>query len=376
MIGTGFFRIHSFTIKCGIEPRLSPNISGQDLAKSVIVQIIVYGTKLPYKSRDETRSEIKLRSVQGCQANNVNFITIRRASYVSVLTIVAFTLERYLAICHPLHIYAVAGLRRALRIVLTLWAVSLVAASPFAHYTTVNYHDYPPESGNASLESAFCAMLELPSWHICELSSFLFFILPGIIILCSHTHTAGGAATLNGVNGSVHGEARQAQSRKNIIRMLAAVVIAFFVCWAPFHIQRLFYIYGASIKYYQTINEYLFLAAGIFYYVSATVNPILYNIMSRRYRIAFKETLCCRKIRRKKSRYRETSSIRETMVNYQSEGTQLVRVKSSHERRSRESRLRNSNHNSDTSDRWKEGRLNGCRYKCPHDTSVQEYRFN
>ncbi|XP_050682836.1 neuropeptides capa receptor-like isoform X2 [Leptidea sinapis] len=309
------------------------------------------------------------------------------ASYVSVLTIVAFTLERYLAICHPLHIYAVAGLRRALRIVLTLWAVSLVAASPFAHYTTVNYHDYPPESGNASLESAFCAMLELPSWHICELSSFLFFILPGIIILClyvrmglrircSHSHTAGGAATLNGVNGSVHGEARQAQSRKNIIRMLAAVVIAFFVCWAPFHIQRLFYIYGASIKYYQTINEYLFLAAGIFYYVSATVNPILYNIMSRRYRIAFKETLCCRKIRRKKSRYRETSSIRETMVNYQSEGTQLVRVKSSHERRSRESRLRNSNHNSDTSDRWKEGRLNGCRYKCPHDTSVQEYRFN
>ncbi|CAG9571981.1 unnamed protein product [Danaus chrysippus] len=66
------------------------------------------------------------------------------ASYVSVLTIVAFTLERYLAICHPLHIYAVAGLRRALRIVLSLWVLSLLAASPFAHYTTVNYHQYPP----------------------------------------------------------------------------------------------------------------------------------------------------------------------------------------------------------------------------------------
>ncbi|CAH2215698.1 jg2376, partial [Pararge aegeria aegeria] len=74
------------------------------------------------------------------------------ASYVSVLTIVAFTLERYLAICHPLHIYAVAGLRRALRIVLALWALSLLAASPFAHYTTVNYHEYPP--GNTSVSSA------------------------------------------------------------------------------------------------------------------------------------------------------------------------------------------------------------------------------
>ncbi|KAF9796914.1 hypothetical protein SFRURICE_016582 [Spodoptera frugiperda] len=107
-----------------------------------------------------------------------------RASYVSVLTIVAFSLERYLAICHPLHLYAMAGLRRALRIVAALWLVSLLAASPFALYTTVSYHDYPPGSGNASLESAFCAMLEMPSWYLCELSSLLFFILPGVIILC------------------------------------------------------------------------------------------------------------------------------------------------------------------------------------------------
>ncbi|XP_052744656.1 neuropeptides capa receptor-like isoform X2 [Bicyclus anynana] len=274
------------------------------------------------------------------------------ASYVSVLTIVAFTLERYLAICHPLHIYAVAGLRRALRIVLALWALSLLAASPFAHYTTVNYHDYPPASGNASLESAFCAMLELPSWHICELSSFFFFILPGVVILClyvrmglrirsTHTHTPGSPGTLNGVNGSVHGEARQAQSRKNIIRMLAAVVVAFFVCWAPFHFQRLFFIYGSGVRHYHTINEYLFLAAGVLYYISATVNPILYNIMSHRYRIAFKETLCCKKVRRKKSRYRDQSSIRETTINHTSDGSHSVRIRShSHERRSRTERAR------------------------------------
>ncbi|XP_026316397.1 neuropeptides capa receptor [Hyposmocoma kahamanoa] len=258
------------------------------------------------------------------------------ASYVSVLTIVAFSLERYLAICHPLHLYAMAGLRRALRIVAGLWVVSLIFASPFAVYTTVNYHSYPPGSGNYSVESAFCAMLELPSWYLCELSSLLFFILPGLIILAlyvrmglrirsTHAHKPGSPGTLNGVNGSVHGEARQAQSRKTIIRMLAAVVIAFFVCWAPFHFQRLFYIYGTGSLYYHTINQYLFSVAGLLYYVSATVNPILYNVMSHRYRIAFRETLCCSRIRTKKSKYREHSSIRETMVNHTSEGTHLVR---------------------------------------------------
>ncbi|CAG9571985.1 unnamed protein product [Danaus chrysippus] len=292
------------------------------------------------------------------------------ASYVSVLTIVAFTLERYLAICHPLHIYAVAGLRRALRIVLSLWVLSLLAASPFAHYTTVNYHQYPPTSGNASLESAFCAMLELPSWYICELSSFFFFLLPGLVILClyvrmglriryvlgsTHTHTPGSPGTLNGVNGSVHGEARQAQSRKNIIRMLAAVVIAFFVCWAPFHFQRLFFIYGSGVSYYNAINEYLFLAAGVFYYISATVNPILYNIMSHRYRIAFKETLCCLKVHRKKSRYRDHSSIRETTVNHTSDGSHLVRVRSrSHEHRSRSDPRTRSSLSSDSNNRYSE----------------------
>ncbi|CAG9571982.1 unnamed protein product [Danaus chrysippus] len=173
------------------------------------------------------------------------------ASYVSVLTIVAFTLERYLAICHPLHIYAVAGLRRALRIVLSLWVLSLLAASPFAHYTTVNYHQYPPTSGNASLESAFCAMLELPSWYICELSSFFFFLLPGLVILClyvrmglrissTHTHTPVSSGTLNGVNGRC--------SRRG----------------AP----------GSVQKEHHTDAEY---------------------------RKAFKETLCCRKVHRMKS---------------------------------------------------------------------------
>ena len=32
--------------------------------------------------------------------------------------------------------------------------------------------------------------------------------------------------------------------------------------------------------------------AGVLYFVSSTVNPILYNLMSRKYRQAFKETLC------------------------------------------------------------------------------------
>ncbi|CAH0663866.1 unnamed protein product [Spodoptera exigua] len=68
----------------------------------------------------------------------------KKATYVSVLTISAFSLERYLAICHPLHLYTMAGLTRASRIILVLWIISIVCASPFAVYSEISYRDYPP----------------------------------------------------------------------------------------------------------------------------------------------------------------------------------------------------------------------------------------
>lgn len=62
----------------------------------------------------------------------------------------------------------------------------------------------------------------------------------------------------------------------------AAVVIAFFVCWAPFHAQRLMYIYGRNWIHFKDLNEWMFSVTGWLYYVSSTVNPILYNVMSNR----------------------------------------------------------------------------------------------
>lgn len=74
-----------------------------------------------------------------------------------------------------------------------------------------------------------------------------------------------------------------------------AVVIAFFICWAPFHVQRLIAIYGTNTEDHITSNgpwmEFLYLlmtyVSGVFYYMSTTINPILYNIMSNKFRMAF-----------------------------------------------------------------------------------------
>lgn len=70
---------------------------------------------------------------------------------------------------------------------------------------------------------------------------------------------------------------------------LGAVVIMFFICWAPFHAQRLLYVYAQEADYYPDLNEWLYILSGCLYYFSTTVNPILYNLMSARYRKAFRK---------------------------------------------------------------------------------------
>lgn len=68
-----------------------------------------------------------------------------------------------------------------------------------------------------------------------------------------------------------------------------AVVVAFFICWAPFHAQRLLAIYGAPTSTHMiTAFGVMTYISGVLYYVSTTINPLLYHIISNKFREAFK----------------------------------------------------------------------------------------
>nr|NP_996140.1 capability receptor, isoform B [Drosophila melanogaster]Q8ITC7.3 RecName: Full=Neuropeptides capa receptor; AltName: Full=Cap2b receptor; AltName: Full=Capability receptor [Drosophila melanogaster]pir/JC7913/ capa receptor (CG14575) - fruit fly (Drosophila sp.) [Drosophila sp. (in: flies)]AAN10046.1 putative Cap2b receptor [Drosophila melanogaster]AAO20968.1 G-protein coupled receptor [Drosophila melanogaster]AAS65092.1 capability receptor, isoform B [Drosophila melanogaster] len=220
-------------------------------------------------------------------------------TYVSVFTIVAFSMERFLAICHPLHLYAMVGFKRAIRIITALWIVSFISAIPFGLLSDIQYLNYPLDHSRIE-ESAFCSMSpkivnEIP---VFEVSFCIFFVIPMILIILLYGRM--GAKIRSRTNqklgvqqGTNNRETRNSQMRKKtVIRMLAAVVITFFVCWFPFHLQRLIFLYAKNMDNYLDINEALFSIAGFAYYVSCTVNPIVYSVMSRRYRVAFRELLC------------------------------------------------------------------------------------
>lgn len=110
-------------------------------------------------------------------------------------------------------------------------------------------------------------------------------------------------------------------------------MITFFICWAPFHAQRLLYVYQVSA--FDDINDWLYPLGGCLYYFSTTVNPILYNVMSAKYRMAFKKTLYCTPTSPTITRD-DLSSMRDSTVCGcgSRRGSQMVRVRSVHYQRS------------------------------------------
>lgn len=138
-----------------------------------------------------------------------------------------------------------------------------------------------------------------------EASTLVFFVIPLLILIVMYVCIAN---KLNGraqhrINErfgkfSIATVNRQLKVHSSIIRMLIVIVITFFISWAPFHAQRLVFVYGKHWPNYIDINEFLFTIAGCFYYLSCAINPIIYNVMSHRYRIAFRQTFCCKKVYR------------------------------------------------------------------------------
>ncbi|RUS78866.1 hypothetical protein EGW08_013371 [Elysia chlorotica] len=232
------------------------------------------------------------------------------SSYASVLTITSFTVERYLAICHPLLAHKISALSRAVKIIISIWTVSLLLAVPYAVHTRLYNEVYIPDSDIPIPESLVCSIpyhfLEGFMYYMFQISTFLFFIGPVtvIIILYILIGLALRRSPLNrgSADDTPYSSIKSSSSnlphqpRKTVIRMLVAVTVAFIVCWAPFHAQRLMVLYVPKwTPELLAVQSHIFYISGVLYFVSATVNPILYNVISKRYRAAFKQTIfpCC-----------------------------------------------------------------------------------
>ncbi|XP_051947577.1 growth hormone secretagogue receptor type 1-like [Xyrauchen texanus] len=192
-------------------------------------------------------------------------------TFSSILHMTSLGAERYLAVCFPLRARLLVTRGRVRVLIAGLWGVAMLSAGPV--FVLVGVEGLEGEASEcrctqyAQTSGLLKAMLWLSNlYFICPLAilSLLYGLIARRLHLRSHMH--------------------RDKAHRQTLRMMVVIVLVFVLCWLPFHVSRtLFSVSDSSDKLYY-ISQYFNLVSLVLFYVSAAVNPLLYNIMSARYR--------------------------------------------------------------------------------------------
>ncbi|KGL74567.1 Neuromedin-U receptor 2 [Tinamus guttatus] len=221
----------------------------------------------------------------GCYFKTALFETVCFASILSVTTV---SVERYVAILHPFRAKLESTRKRALRTIVVLWVLSVLLALPNTSTHGIMLQYFP--NGTLVPGSATCTVVR-PMWIyncIVQITSFLFYVLPmGVISVLYYLMglRLKGDKSLEVEEMAVN---VQKPSRRSVTKMLFVLVMVFAICWAPFHIDRLFFSFVVEwTEPLANIFNLIHVVSGVFFYLSSAVNPIIYNLLSQRFRMAF-----------------------------------------------------------------------------------------
>ncbi|XP_059140942.1 thyrotropin-releasing hormone receptor-like [Physella acuta] len=208
----------------------------------------------------------------------------------SSLSITAFTIERYIAICHPMKAHTMCTVSRAKKIIAILWIFTLLYCSPWLGLIDVLTHTRdatPIKTCKFRLDRSSYTTLYM-------IDLILFYVIPLIIatvlyLLIGRILYLSKSIRKNDRLPKHRSPKRRADSRVQVVRMLIVVVASFASLWLPY---RAAVVYNSfALKKYTDMWFLLFARTMI--YVNCAINPVLYNIMSVKFKRAFRNHLNC-----------------------------------------------------------------------------------
>ncbi|XP_014005315.1 neuromedin-U receptor 1 [Salmo salar] len=285
----------------------------------------------------------------GCYFKTFLFETV---CFASILNVTALSVERYIAVVHPLRAKYVVTHTHAKRVIMTVWGISVLCAVP--NTSLHGIFTLQSAAGGTTRkeipESAICTLVK-PRWMYnltIQVTTLLFFMLPmltisalylliGLQLKREKMLQVMEAETSLGRNSYCNVRSQQQKARRRqVTKMLFVLVVVFGICWAPFHTDRLMWSFIDEWTSIQLeVYKYVHIVSGVFFYLSSAVNPILYNLMSTRFREMFKEVMCHRP-RHPVPRKQSLSVTRVTLRSILSEATPINGIAGLHEEKEHE----------------------------------------
>lgn len=199
--------------------------------------------------------------------------------FTSIFCLTVMSIDRYLAVVHPLQSSRWRRPRVAKIVNATVWAVSIVIVLP-----VVVFADVLQDDGNCSIVWPEPAEVWKASFIIYT-ATVGFFCPLLVICLCYlliviKVRNSGRRVRSTSI--------RRRKSEKKITKMVVIVVAVFVFCWLPFYILNI-------------VNLLVLLPGefrGLYYFVvvlsyaNSCANPILYGFLSDNFKRGFRKALC------------------------------------------------------------------------------------
>ncbi|CAG4970294.1 unnamed protein product [Parnassius apollo] len=225
-----------------------------------------------------------------CRASN---FTANLTVSAGVFTLVAITVDRYVAIVKPLQHRLSRKVARAA--LFSVWCSSTLLALPTLIYSDTYTKKYVngereicfikwPDGSYPTSKTDYCYNLVFLS---------VTYVIPMLVMVWAYIQMSA-ALSGHAIGECTPHQKQIVRSKRKVVRMFVLVVVVFALCWLPYHAYFVLVYHHQSLAS-SPLAQHIYLAFYWLAMANSMFNPLIYYWMSNKFKVYFRVVLCwCR----------------------------------------------------------------------------------
>ena len=211
----------------------------------------------------------------------------------SILTLVAMSFDRYLAVGYPLRTKHMRTPGKALYAAICIWILAILMALPLPIFYTIQvYKNLGPTEVAICADDWGKASANKPTYFL--LLFILGYAIPLVAISILSILMVRQLWIVDGYRCQGTRTIESIKTKKKVTRLVIVIVVVFLVCWLPSHVIWLWTNYFRTSWHPTYGFYYMRIFAHVLSYANSAMNPVIYAFLSQNFRKGFKKALLCK----------------------------------------------------------------------------------